>query len=249
MVDSATEQQVRDLRSKEQWLRYDSICIGPGASRADPGWFENFAEFAEAERILFNIGQRSKTVGFAYTNQGSEREDFAQDIYQSGIEFHAPPGILEAESQALDALVMPLLWSIEVPNRSSFRFSIADTDTVAIVPGIHAPAAVGTTSVLPDDSSSNVTIPGHTGTADVRNSWSWPSPIKIPAKGQWSVEMRLDRPLRECLAQLANTPGSKTLVESLPDLQTNSVECPNWYFIRVWHRGPRYVQLRGARSA
>ncbi len=249
MVDESTEKKVRDLRSKEQWLRYDTIVIGPGARDADPGWFNTFAEFADADRVLFNTGSRSRAVGLEYSNQQSEREDFAQDIYQTGIEFHAPPGILDVESQSLDALAMPLLFGTELPNRSSFRITMADTDTIAIIPGIHAPAAVGTTSVATDDSSSNVTLPGQTGTADLRNSWTWPEPIKIPAKGQFAVEMRLGQPIRQCLAQLTNTPGTKTFVEALPDLQTHIVECPNWYFIRVWHRGPRYVQLRGARSA
>lgn len=249
MVDAATEEEVRNLRSKEQWLRYDSVVIGPGARDADPGWFNTFAEFANADRILFNTGSRSRAVGLEYSNQQSEREDFAQDIYQTGIEFHAPPGILDTESQALDATVMPLLWVTELPNRSSFRITMADTDTIAIIPGIHAPAAVGTSQVATDDSSSNVTIGGQTGTADLRNSWTWPEPVKIPAKGQFAVELRLGEPIRQTLQGLTNTPGTKTLIESLPNLQVNQVEYPNWYFIRVWHRGPRYVQLRGARSS
>lgn len=254
-VDAATQEEVRALRSKEQWLRYDSVVIGPGARATDPSWFDTWAQFADADSILFNGGKRSANVGLAYTNQTSEAEDFAQDVYQSGVEWIAPVGILDLETDPLDALLMPLVFTQELPNRTSFRVTMADTDTVSVLPGIHLPAGVGTTSSATDDSSSDVTVPGHTGTADVRNTWNWPEPIKIPAKGQFSVRMRIDQPWKRCLLSLINSPGNKNIpitplpagASQLPVVE--EVLCPNWYIIRLWHRGPRYVQLRGARSS
>jgi hypothetical protein len=250
MVSPEVQADVRQLRSKEQWLRYDSVLIGPGARDIDPTFFNTWAELVAADSILFNAGQRSANVGLAYTNQSSEREDFAQDIYQSGVEFIAPPGIQEFETDQSDALLMPLVFTQEIPNRSSFRVEMADTDTIALVPGVHLPAGVGTTATATDDSSSNVTIPGHTGTADVRNTWNWPEPVKIPAKGQFNVRMRIDRPWKQCLSNFTAAPGNKVIPFTNPELeQVGTFECPNLYIIRVWHRGPRYVQLRGARSS
>lgn len=256
MVSPEVQADVRQLRSKEQWLRYDSVLIGPGARDIDPTFFNTWAEFVAADSILFNAGQRSANVGLAYTNQSSEREDFAQDIYQSGVEFHAPPGIQQFETDQTDALLMPLVFTQELPNRTSFRVEMADTDTIAVVPGIHLPAGVGTTGTATDDSSSDVTIPGHTGTADVRNTWNWPAPIKIPAKGQFNVRMRIDRPWKQCLSNLINSPGSKVIGIPQPGQgqggqfeESGTFSCPNLYMIRLWHRGPRYVQLRGARSS
>ena len=117
MVDAATVEEVRGLRSKEQWLRYDSVVIGPGAREVDPTWFNTWAQFADAESIRFNAGNRSGNVGLGYTNQTSEREDFAQDIYQTGIEFFSPPGILELEQDNTDALLMPLVFTQELARR------------------------------------------------------------------------------------------------------------------------------------
>ena len=35
----------------------------------------------------------------------------------------------------------------------------------------------------------------------------------------------------------------------VPDGAGGTVELPNWYIIRITMRGPRYLQLRGARSS
>jgi hypothetical protein len=251
MVEEAIQAQVRDLRSREQYLRYDSVVIGPGAREVDPSWFNTWAQLADADRILFGGGKRSANVGLAYTNQSSEREDYAQDIYQSGIEFHAPTGIMEYEQDSTDALIFPILFTRDLPNRISVKCVIADTDTIITAPAIHWPAAVGASGQSTDDSSSNVTLPGQTGNVDVRSTWNWPEPVKIPAKGQFKIEMRIDQPLKRALLQFANSPKSKVIPvpPALGDAGFAVAEIPNWYVIRVWHRGPRYVQLRGARSS
>ncbi len=251
-VDDEVQAEVRSLRSKEQWLRYDSVVIGPGAKEVDPTWFDTWAQFANAEKIRFNGGNRNGNVGLAYSNQQSEREDFAQDIYQSGIEFFSPPGILDLEQDATDALLMPLIFTQELPRRSSFLFQIADTDTIAVAPGIHMPAGVGTSGGATVNPAADVTPSGVQGTPDVRNTWNWPEPIKIPAQAQFTVTMRLDQPWKRCLLQLVNSPKSKVIPIPPPEPGQESpgvIVCENWYVIRVWHRGPRYVQLRGARSA
>jgi hypothetical protein len=245
------EEQVRDLRSREQWIRYDSCVVGPGAREVDPSWFDTWAQFADADRIIFGNGKRNSNVGSAYTNQGSEREDYAQDIYQSGIEWVAPVGIHDYEQDSSDAMLMPLVFTRELPNRVSIKAVIADTDTNVIAPAIHWPASVGTTGQATDDSANNATMPGQTGNVDLRSAWSWPEPVRIPAKGLFSVEMRIDQPWKRALLSLVNSPKNK-VINVPPPLGGNGfaiVEVPNWYVIRVWHRGPRFVQLRGARSS
>lgn len=249
-VGAEIEEQVRGIRSREQWIRYDSCVIGPGARDVDPSWFDTWSQFADADRLIFGNGKRNSNVGAAYTNQGSEREDYAQDIYQSGIEWIAPVGLHDFEQDDSDALLMPLIFSRELPNRTSIKAVIADTDTNVIAPAIHWPASVGNTGQATDDSASNVTLPGQTGNADLRSAWSWPEPVKIPAKGLFMVEMRLDQPWKRALLEFENSPKSKAVVvpAALGGVSTTAL-VPNWYVIRVWHRGPRYVQLRGARSS
>ena len=67
-----------------------------------------------------------------------------------------------------------------------------------------------------------------------------------------TVSARVDNPLVGALRGLVSVPGTKTLtvVDNLADPPVvTQVQLRNWYRIRVWHRGPRFVQLRGARSA
>lgn len=250
-VGTELEEQVRGIRSREQWIRYDSCVVGPGARDVDPSWFNTWAEFADADRLIFGNGKRNSNVGAAYTNQGSEREDYAQDIYQSGIEWVAPAGIHDKEEDDTDAMFMPLVFTRELPPRTSIKCVIADTDTNVIAPAIHWPASVGNTGQGTDDSANDVTLPGQTGNVDLRSAWSWPEPVKIPAKGLFMVEMRLDQPWKRALLSLVNSPKNKTvqIPPPLGGLSIGTMVVPNWYIIRVWHRGPRYVQLRGARSS
>ncbi len=55
--------------------------------------------------------------------------------------------------------------------------------------------------------------------------------------------------MRDWLLQLPISPGTKNIpfLDNNNELQRSTLD--NWYKIRVWHRGPRFVQMRGARSA
>lgn len=247
-------QVIRDTRVAEQWERYDSVVIGPGARDIDSGWFNDWASFAAADKIEF-FKQRASSVGDSYSNQGTERTDFAQDFYQTGIEFYAPAGLGELETDLLDQMIMPLFFVRELPNRMPFRVKIADADEIALFPGSHAPSGYGVTGVEASQAPAPMMSPGQQGDAHVSNTWKWPEPVMVPAAGRISVIARIDTPAREFLRQLDGCPGSKNMPPcgaaqaSLNNEPVESILYPNWYMIRVFFRGPRYLQLRGARSA
>ena len=117
------------------------------------------------------------------------------------------------------------------------------------VPGIHLPAGVGTTGAGNAGAGVLNSIPGHTGTADNRNTWSWPEPLEVAAKSKIIVSARIDEPILAWLRQLDSLPAQKDIPIVGADGEIDNTVYRNWYRIRVWHRGPRYVQLRGARSA
>ena len=247
-VSALTKELVRKLRAREQWLRYDSIIIGQTATRAAGSWFETFAEFAEADSLAWGDGERKKNVGLAYTNQGGETEDWAQLVYQTGVEFIAPIGMLPFESSIIDAAILPQIFTTDLPNRMSFSVSLQDVDTVLIVPGVHLPGGTGTANMVTGGAGSLNTYAGTNGPANLRATWVWPTPLPVAAKSKLIVTGRIDRPLRPFLQQLDASPGVKTIPVPDSNNETKFVKMPNWYVIRVWHRGPRSVQLRGAYS-
>lgn len=245
------EQLARGLRAEEQWLRYDTICIGPGAKAINSTWFENFSEFADADSLTWMDGSRTRQVGLAYCNQSGDTEDWSQRIYQTGIEFMAPPGIAEGETVALDSAVMPEIFTRLLPEMMSFRVIMQDLDDVLIAPGSHMPGIAGVSGGFADGAGSTLFDAGQRGTGDIRNSWTWPKPLGVPAKSKISVNARIDNPVKGFLRSLTTVPGSKSFVipAALPITGFQTVTLRNWYRIMVWHRGPRFVQLRGARSA
>lgn len=252
-------EEIRKTRVAEQWERYDSIVIGPGAKALDDGWFDTWADFANADSLVW-FTKRSSNVGRSYTNQGTERTDWAQDFYQTGIEFIAPPGLGERESEVLDQVIMPIFFTRELPNRMVFRITIADADTIAEFPGIHGPSGYGTTGVEASQAPAPLMVPGQTGEPHVSNTWKWPEPVMLPAQGRIAVQARIDQPIRALMQQLGdvegeNCPGFKMLppcgaaAAGTGGAPLPFISYPNWYTIRVFHRGPRYLQLRGGRSA
>lgn len=245
---------IRNTRVAEQWERYDSIVIGPGAGDLDDGWFNSWADFAGADELNW-FTKRSTSVGKAYANQSTERTDWAQDFYQTGIEFFAPAGMGELEQEVLDQVIMPLLFVRELPNRMPFKITIADSDTVALFPGSHAPPGYGTTGVEASQAPAPLMVPGQQGDPHVSNTWKWPEPIMLPAQGRITVTARIDAPIKSFLGKLAGCPGSKNVPPCGAALAPGDnsevvpIEYPNWYVIRVFFRGPRYLQIRGARSS
>lgn len=248
-TDLPNVEEIRKVRSEEQWVRYDSIVIGPGARDISDTWFNSFSELANANQLLWFTSRRTKEVGFSYSNISGPSEDWAQRIYQTGIEFIAPPGLLGYETQSADAAVLPTIFTTMLPHRMSFQIKVQDLDEILRVPGIHLPGGTGVTGQSQNGAGFLIAEPGQTGDANLRNTWAWPQPVGIPAKSKIEVRGDIDDPLREALRELDTLPGFK----KIPILQGNdpvkTVNLANYYQIRIWHRGPRYVQLRGARSS
>lgn len=247
MVDT---NQVRDLRDKSMWVRYDSVLTGPGTNISNvPGWQNTFAELANREEIRFNDGSRTEgTAGSTYCNQSGDTEDWAQNIYATRVEFFCPFGIEQFEENQFDAAIGPMMWLQELPQRCTFEVKLADADTYLKVPGNMLPSNLGVESSQTGGAASTFAIPGHTGKADLTVGWVWPEPLQIPAKGKIVTIMRMGAPIRQFFQALTTLPQSKVLPIPVP-AGVQIVRYPNVYGIRVSHWGPRFLQLRGARSS
>lgn len=251
MVD-ITENEVRDLRDKGIWVRYDSVLVGQdGLIPNVPGWNTSFQQLANREEIRFNDGSRTEgTAGPTYCNQSGDTEDWAQDIYQTRVEFFSTFGMEQVDAQGLDAGFMPNYWQQELPRRCSFEIKVADSDGYLKVPGVMLPSNLGVEGSQIGGAAGTLAIPGHTGQADLGVGFIWPEPLKIPAKGKIVTIMRIGFPVRQFLQAMAVSPGAKNIpVPVVPGQVDQLVQYPNTYVIRVSHWGPRYLQLRGARSS
>lgn len=238
---------VRQVRNKEQWIRYDTVIIGEGAASYDDGWFNNWADFANAASIDFFSG-RSGKVGKAWTNQTTERYDYAQDIYQMSFEPIAPTGMADFDDDPLDTTFFPLLWTGDALEQMSAKVELADADTIFEGPLTQAPGGVGQAGAAMTDSAGPLVVPGTNGVPYFKNTWVWPDPVMIPAKGRLSASISLANPLKSFLTRYANCPSAKLVPMCPPDPQGATNRFPNWFGIKITFRGPRYLQLRGARS-
>lgn len=249
MVDTNLQNQVEGLRSREQWVRYDTHNVGRNARQTSTTWSETFADFANQDLLTFNDGSRTKNVGKSYCNQSGNTEDWAQEIYQTGVEFFAPVGDARSHESLFDAVSAPTLWCYELPKLMSISIKLQDTDEVLLVPAIHLPAATGVTNAGISDPGIPAVFGGNTGNVGFRDGWTWPEPLLIPKKAKMVCEVTFDRPLRPFFQQLDGNP--RTATYTVFDAQGNlkQVSRDLWFGIRIWHRGPRRVQLRGAYSA
>lgn len=241
--DAAT--LIRQLRVAEAWERYDGIAIGPGARDIDQNYFNTWSDLASADIITW-FSSRAPGVGKSFTNQRTERTDWAQDFYQFGMEFYAPAGFADLETDQNDAQFFPLLFVKELAKRMSIRITIADTDEILVIPANRAPSGVGDASAFADGSAAPFMSPGVQGVPIMSNTWKFPVPIMLPAVGKITVEARIDNPLRNFYQQFTASPGSKRVFN--PATQA-FVEMGNLYTIIAAFRGPRYLQFRGAREA
>jgi hypothetical protein len=234
---------IRKMRVAEMWTRYDSVVIGPGASGKSRGWFESWADFASADQLEFFSG-RSSNAGAAYTNQNTERTDWAQDLFQTRIEFDAPPGLSDLETDPNDGQTMPILFTQQFPDQMATRIILAESDEIAKAPARFFPAGLGGAYGQVFGAGSPGVIGGSNGEPHISNAFIWPDPILLAAKAKLTVRMGIDAPLRSFLQNIAG-PGYK----EIPDGKGGVRRMANWYVIRVSHWGPRYLQLRGARSS
>lgn len=235
--------ELRRTRSREQWSRFDSVIIGPGAARLSRGFFDNWVDFAAAEQLQWFSG-RDTGAGNAYTNQLTERTDWAQDLYQTRIEFITPVGMADLETEANDGDVTPILFAHELPNALAMAVTLAESDNIAKAPASHFPAGFGPAYPVVSGAAAPTVIPGTNGEPSIGNSWKWPEPITLAAKAKLTVAGTIDQPYRQMFANLPG-PGFRNIAIAGGGV----FAMPNWYIIRVSFDGPRYLQLRGARSS
>lgn len=242
VVDQRAANLLRQYRSAEEWQRYDTIVIGKGASKRDPGWFENWTDLSNASELQWFSG-RASGVGGSFANQTTERADWAQDLHMTSIEFVCDPFLGEFESQPLEENLVPLFFSKTLPDLMSVRVILSDSDEIAKAPASHFPGRYGHDGFYSDSSSGPTLMPANNG-APGQSGWRWVVPITLAAKSRLTVSARIDEPAIEMLRALPD-PGTKLI----PQPDGTVVEIPNWYKIRVTHSGPRYLQLRGARQS
>lgn len=243
VVQASFAEQVRAARSAEWWERYDSIVIGPGARELSRGWFNDWQQLAAADRLTFFSG-RDSSVGSAYTNQSTERTDWAQDLYHTHVELLAPVGASEIQTQSLDAQTTPLMFAHDLANQLVLTTKLAESDEIAMAPASHYPAGYGAAYGQNSGAASPITIAGTNGEPFIGNGWKWPEPIMLAAKAKLTVVGAIDDPLKSALRTLPG-PGFRRV----PNGDGTFTEIPNYYVIRMTFAGPRYLQLRGGRSS
>lgn len=237
--------QLRRTRVGEQWERIDSVVIGKGASGAggSKGWFETWKDFAETDELVWFQG-RDTGAPKSLVNQLGERTDWAQTIHQTLVEFVAPVGISDIESDPNDGFVTPQIFVQQLANFMPMRLIISEADEMTNAPGSHYPSGFGTSYPLQAGAAAPSTYAGQQGEPLITQGWKWPEPLGLAAKSNIAVKARIDNPLRKFFAGLPG-PG----VKEVPDGDGGIVELPNWYYIRITHRGPRWLQIRGARES
>ena len=234
--------KVRGLRAQEWWQRYDSVVIGPGARDRSRGWYNSWADFANASTIKWFGGREG--AGLEYTNQERERTDWAQDLFFTNVEFITPSAPGDTYTEPNDAEVMKYLFTGDLANQLTLTTVLAESDEISKAPAIHYPAGWGNAYAALGSVSSPTVLPGTSGEPNINNAWKWPEPIMLAAKATLQVNGILGSPLRDVLGNLPG-PGFR----SIPDGNGGFVEIPCWYVIRITFSGPRYLQLRGARSS
>lgn len=239
--DQAAE--IRRMRAEEQWERVDSVVVGQGSQQLTRGWFDDWGGFSAADQLQWFSG-RDTGAGPAFTNQTTERTDWAQDIHHVAVEFISPPGIADIETEAIDGQTTPLLFTQMLPSMMSLRVVLADSDEIAKAPANHFPAGFGTSYPLVSGAAAPTTFGGNVGEPVVSNTWKFPLPVMLAAKAKITVIGQIDQPIRAALSAIPG-PGFK----SLPNKAGGFFLLANWYQIKITLRGPRYLQLRGARSS
>lgn len=233
---------VRDMRAQEWWQRYDSVIIGPGARDRSRGWYNSWADFANASTIKWFGGREG--AGLEWTNQERERTDWAQDLLFTNVEFVVPTGPGDLYTEPNDAEVMKYLFTGDIANQLTLTTVLAESDEISKAPAIHYPAGWGNAYPALGSVSSPTVLPGPSGEPNINNAWKWPEAIMLAAKATLQVNGIVGSPIRDILGSLPG-PGFRRI----PTAGGSFVDLPCWYAIRITFSGPRYLQLRGARTA
>lgn len=248
MGSNSVADMVRKQRAKEYYPWYDSVVVGPGANDASSSWFNTFADFGQADRILWFRGN-GRTVGESYSNMPNERLDFAYTIYGAQVDFFAPIGMARYDQDIIDSEVMPLMWLHDLPQRLSMKLKIAGTDELFTIPALKIPSGGGHFGVGAAAQPTTLIDGGLNGLPIAQNMWVAPEPFELPANQTLTVEGRVDAPLRGYLQALQLNPNNKVLPAGGPAGQLGQYTMPNWFAIRFLFHGAAHRQLRGARSA
>jgi hypothetical protein len=250
-VPMSEEEMVRRIRAKEFMPWYDTIAVFKGANQLSNSWYDNFAAFATSDAMLWFRGQ-GRNVGYSYSNQVNDRLDYALDIYGVQVDYEAPLGMAKYDTDVVDTDIMPQKWVRDLPRRMSLRFRIAGTDELFVLPGCKIPSGEGPIGQNLNGLGSAVNDPGTNGLPLYQNMIPFPEPIQLPANQTFTVEGRVDDPLKSYLATLETCPEW----ENLPTCQPlNAAGArPTFlnkkvYTIRITLWGAAHRQLRGARSA
>jgi hypothetical protein len=246
MAEGLQEAFTENERAAEPWLLYDSIVIGPGAKEQVPSWYNTWAEFAKALGKLVFFGQKRQGAPDWATNVGGEREDYSMFFYQYGIEMIPPMAGNSAQTSVLDAQFMPMEFPSILATYASVELKQASTDVVLKLPTAHAPGAVGIDARRIDSAAIPAVIPGSNGQLMISNSWHFAEERAIPRQGSWDVTMKIENPAEDFLKSIPATAGPGFKQVALPGDPIVILEFPNWYVIRMWFRGKRHTQLRGA---
>jgi hypothetical protein len=199
--------KIRRIRIAEEWVRTDTICIGQGASRVN-GWAENWQQFAASDNHEW-FGGRLGGPGKSFSNQSAERNDFAQDIRYFMCEFVAPPGIGDIETYGPDGLTMPQIFTQQLPTMLHISVVMSDTDEILSLPA--SQMTTGNAGAYIDGSAAPSMMTKLNGGNNARTGFFWPVPVMVAAKSRITFQGRIDRPIRDTLAALPNSPGSKQI--------------------------------------
>ena len=249
------EDFARRLRAKEFFPWYDSVAVFAGARALSPNWYNTFAEFATADQCTWFSGN-GRNIGRSYSNQATERLDFALDIFGCQVDFEAPLGTAKYDTTVVDTDVMSQKWTRDLPRMLSLTMRIAGTDDLFTLPACKIPSGEGPLGDGLNGLGSTVSNPGVNGLAMWQNMITFPDPIELPANQTFQVIGRVDDPLKSYMAQLQACPEFEVLPTCPADgvlppgsIATPIYRMPKRYNIRITLWGAAHRQLRGARSA
>jgi hypothetical protein len=233
----------RNARSREQYERYDSVCVFDGAESKTKGWFNSFAAFGNSTQLTW-FASRDSNVDLAYSNSTSERLDQAQDIYSIQAAFYADTHQAQFASLSAQNQAAVLWWTQELPKYLALTALLGDSDILAQATADRFMAGAGNVGGFAQDTGASVVNGGNNGNADRTNGYHFPDPILLAAQSKLVVKGQIATPLKTSISDLLG-PG---YVE-VPRGDGTYTRKPIQYGIKITMRGPRYLQLRGAYSA
>lgn len=239
------ERLLREVRVQEFYLYYDTVVIGQGAREIDNGWFDSFADLANADTIQWLKG-RSGNVGRSYSNTGYDRRDLAIAIDHIALEFILPTTAAAYAEQGEEAHAIPSIFAKELPDSLAIEAKIQGLDQILEVPARRIPAGAANAAELADQLGIGAYYPGTNGQAVVSNMLHLPEPWVVPSANTLLFSGRIDAPLRPFLAQYGSTPGYDNFPNQPPGTFTRK---PRWYKMRLVLFARRRAQFRGARTA